>query len=351
MRRSRSAKANTSRRLPKWPTTSSSACVSIARCATPRARCTGWTPDSSGRPRSPWRSATTSIRATRARRSVWTSCRTLKASGDAPLSASVPESAPSTWTRRAPSSVTRSPRSLIGRLGSSCRKRRTQRKPRSRSDEHSRQACSQRIPSSLVPPQDRHLLVAGKLALHALHRARADQRARGLVRGADHRAGCCHRERPQRLRPLLRVDEGTAHGVRERAGLRVPAVSLHHLVQPGAQGDGGEAGRSSRAGHLDRGRELRWMVRGIHRHRLAGDVELEKMKRLEEPFFWGLFSAGGVFSAMFLPIQALLFALLIPLGIIHPSYEHLHTLLANPITRLYLVVLCSLSLFHWAHRF
>jgi len=75
------------------------------------------------------------------------------------------------------------------------------------------------------------------------------------------------------------------------------------------------------------------------------------MKRLEEPFFWGLFSAGGVFSAMFLPIQALLFALLIPLGIIHPSYEHLHTLLANPITRLYLFVLCSLSLFHWAHRF
>ena len=75
------------------------------------------------------------------------------------------------------------------------------------------------------------------------------------------------------------------------------------------------------------------------------------MKRVEEPFFWGLFSAGGVISALFLPVYVLLFALLEPMGIVHPSYESLHTLLQTPLARIYLLALCTLPLFHWAHRF
>ena len=75
------------------------------------------------------------------------------------------------------------------------------------------------------------------------------------------------------------------------------------------------------------------------------------MKRLEEPFFWGLFSAGGVVSALFLPVHVLLFALLIPLGVVNPSYDGLHMLLRMPLVRIYLFVLCTLPLFHWAHRF
>lgn len=75
------------------------------------------------------------------------------------------------------------------------------------------------------------------------------------------------------------------------------------------------------------------------------------MKRPEEPFFWGLFSAGGVISALFLPIYVLLFALLEPMGVVHPSYVTLHALLQTPLARVYLLALCTLPLFHWAHRF
>jgi fumarate reductase subunit D len=34
-----------------------------------------------------------------------------------------------------------------------------------------------------------------------------------------------------------------------------------------------------------------------------------------------------------------------------PSYEALRALVQHPVTRLYLFVLISLPLFHWAHRF
>ena len=75
------------------------------------------------------------------------------------------------------------------------------------------------------------------------------------------------------------------------------------------------------------------------------------MRKPEEPFFWGLFSAGGVVSAMLVPVHLVLFGLAIPLGWADPSYMHLHSLAQNPIVKLYLMVLCSLPLFHWAHRF
>ena len=69
-------------------------------------------------------------------------------------------------------------------------------------------------------------------------------------------------------------------------------------------------------------------------------------------FFWALFSAGGVAAALLLPVHVFLFGLAFPLGWIEPpSYESLLGLLQSPATRLYLLVLCVLSLFHWAHRF
>ena len=75
-------------------------------------------------------------------------------------------------------------------------------------------------------------------------------------------------------------------------------------------------------------------------------------KRSNEPFLWMLFSAGGVVSAMLMPIHLFLFALAIPLGWVDPpSYDSLLALLRHPITRMYLFVFCSLPLFHWAHRF
>ena len=75
-------------------------------------------------------------------------------------------------------------------------------------------------------------------------------------------------------------------------------------------------------------------------------------KRSNEPFLWLLFSAGGVVSAMLLPIHLLLFGLAFPLGWLDaPGYEKLLAIVRHPVTRLYLFVLCCLSLFHWAHRF
>ena len=75
-------------------------------------------------------------------------------------------------------------------------------------------------------------------------------------------------------------------------------------------------------------------------------------KRSNEPFLWMLFSAGGVVSAMLLPIHLLLFGLAFPLGWLDaPSYERLLAIVSHPVTRVYLFVLCSLSLFHWGHRF
>jgi fumarate reductase subunit D len=65
-----------------------------------------------------------------------------------------------------------------------------------------------------------------------------------------------------------------------------------------------------------------------------------------------LFSAGGIVSAMLVPILLLLFGVAYPLGwVTPPSYEHLRAVMANPLTRLVLLVLCALSLFHAGHRF
>jgi len=75
-------------------------------------------------------------------------------------------------------------------------------------------------------------------------------------------------------------------------------------------------------------------------------------KRHPEPLLWMLFSAGGVVSGMLLPILVLLFGIAFPLGwLAPPSYEHIVAVLRNPLTRLALVGLSALSLFHWAHRF
>jgi len=75
-------------------------------------------------------------------------------------------------------------------------------------------------------------------------------------------------------------------------------------------------------------------------------------KRRKEPFFWTLLSMGGVVAAFFIPVHLFLFGLAFPLGwLTPPSYESLGAIARHPLVRLYLFVLCSLPLFHWAHRF
>ncbi|MCS7034528.1 MAG: fumarate reductase subunit D, partial [Phycisphaerae bacterium] len=80
-------------------------------------------------------------------------------------------------------------------------------------------------------------------------------------------------------------------------------------------------------------------------------------KRTMEPFLWTLFSAGGVVAALLLPIHLLLFFFAFPLGwLTPPTYERLVGLVQMrvwgiPIVKLWLILMCTLPLFHAAHRF
>lgn len=75
-------------------------------------------------------------------------------------------------------------------------------------------------------------------------------------------------------------------------------------------------------------------------------------KRSNDPFWWTLFGAGGTISAFFIPAHVVLFGILIPLGWVSPpDYDTILALAQHPVSRIYLFLLVSLSLFHWAHRF
>src|SRR5512145_2744895 len=75
-------------------------------------------------------------------------------------------------------------------------------------------------------------------------------------------------------------------------------------------------------------------------------------KRSNEPFLWSLFSSGGMIAALLVPVLLFLFGLAFPLGWIEaPGYLDLLELARNPLARLALFAVCSLSLFHGAHRF
>lgn len=81
-------------------------------------------------------------------------------------------------------------------------------------------------------------------------------------------------------------------------------------------------------------------------------MKTQPPKRPIEPFLWTLFSAGGVVAAFLIPVHLFLWGLAFPLGWMKASsYEGTLALLRHPATRIYLFVLCSLPLFHWAHRF
>jgi fumarate reductase subunit D len=71
-----------------------------------------------------------------------------------------------------------------------------------------------------------------------------------------------------------------------------------------------------------------------------------------EAVAWLLFSAGGMASALLVPVLLLLFGVLFPLGVFAPpGHAGFAALLRHPLTQLVLLGLCVLSLMHWAHRF
>jgi fumarate reductase subunit D len=74
-------------------------------------------------------------------------------------------------------------------------------------------------------------------------------------------------------------------------------------------------------------------------------------RRSGEPLVWLLFSAGGVLAALLIPVLLFLFGLAFPLGWLPaPGHAHLLAVARHPLTRLVLVVLSVVALFHAAHR-
>ena len=73
------------------------------------------------------------------------------------------------------------------------------------------------------------------------------------------------------------------------------------------------------------------------------------MKKSNEPFWWGLFSAGGVVTAFLAP--ALILVTTGFFGWDKFDFETVHGLIVTPIGKLVLLVFISFSLLHWAHRF
>jgi fumarate reductase subunit D len=75
-------------------------------------------------------------------------------------------------------------------------------------------------------------------------------------------------------------------------------------------------------------------------------------KRRAEPLVWLLFTSGGLAAALLLPVLLVLFGVVfLAGGVPPPAQAHLLSVARNPLTRIVLLGLCVLALFHWAHRF
>ena len=72
-----------------------------------------------------------------------------------------------------------------------------------------------------------------------------------------------------------------------------------------------------------------------------------------EPFWWGLFSAGGVVAAMLIPVLIYFAGLAEPLGSVGAEvsrYEAMSKLLSHPLVKVVFFVVAVLPLYHAAHR-
>ncbi len=69
-----------------------------------------------------------------------------------------------------------------------------------------------------------------------------------------------------------------------------------------------------------------------------------------EPFWWSLFSVGGVVAAFLVPIHLFVHGLAAPLGWIPLGHARMLALVTHPLVKLYLFVLIALPLYHCFHR-
>ena len=77
------------------------------------------------------------------------------------------------------------------------------------------------------------------------------------------------------------------------------------------------------------------------------------MKQTREAFWWSLFSAGGVMSALFIPALILVTGFLLPFmtgDATEAAYEQVGALVSFWLVRLVLFGVIMLTMFHCAHR-
>jgi fumarate reductase subunit D len=74
----------------------------------------------------------------------------------------------------------------------------------------------------------------------------------------------------------------------------------------------------------------------------------------KEPVFWSLFSAGGFVAALLVPAHVAILGIALAAGWLPDdalSYDRVVGLVRNPLTKLYVLALVALPLYHWGHRF
>ncbi len=72
------------------------------------------------------------------------------------------------------------------------------------------------------------------------------------------------------------------------------------------------------------------------------------MRPSNEPFWWAMFGAGGMISALLLPVLIIITGFVVPAGGV--DFKQLDTLFNNPLVRLIILGVAFLSFFHAAHR-
>ena len=78
------------------------------------------------------------------------------------------------------------------------------------------------------------------------------------------------------------------------------------------------------------------------------------LKRSNAPIFWGLFGAGGMFSALVGPVLVFITGIAVPLGLMFPagtmSYAKMLAFAQNVIAKGFIFAVISLFLWFAAHR-
>jgi fumarate reductase subunit D len=74
------------------------------------------------------------------------------------------------------------------------------------------------------------------------------------------------------------------------------------------------------------------------------------MARSNKPVLWLPFAGGGLVAALIIPVLILITGVLMPLGIVHLSYEKMAAFAHNPLGKLILFGAVALPAWHAAHR-